>query len=72
MKKVPYNGPTNIMCHRTEFSSHGVLAPGIYTLLLKSLKLSVLHQITHGEKVSREEIDMTYCRLWHGRNAYLV
>ena len=33
---------------------------------LKSLKLSVLHKITHGEKASEEETDMTYCRVGHG------
>jgi len=33
MKQVPYWGPTNIMPHRTKFSRHGDLAPGIFALL---------------------------------------
>jgi len=67
MKQLPYNGLTNITCHRTDFISQGVLNPGIYALLLKSLKLSVLHQIIPGEKVSKGETDTTYCRLGQGR-----
>jgi hypothetical protein len=41
MKQVPYSGSTNIRRHRTKFSRHGYLTPGICAPLHKSLQPEV-------------------------------